>query len=101
MPDPDNNDKPTLELHIDHTQLEPGEDPPVFTFPKTEKVGEAASEAAEELGFSDEGATYTFSFKGETLDRDRPLVSFDLEDGDVVVLTDLGRAVSAEQVQWP
>lgn len=85
-------DKQTLELKVEHAQLEPGSDPPTFSFPKTAKVGDAASEAAAKLGFSAQG-TYTFSFKGETLDRNRPLVSYGLKDGDVVILTDLGRAV--------
>ncbi len=83
---------PTITLKVEHTQLEPGDDPPVFTFPQQTKVGDAATQAAGELGFSPDG-TYTFSHEGKTLERIRTLVSFGLQDGDVVILTDFGRAV--------
>jgi len=85
-------DKQDIELLVEHARLEPGQDPPKISFPKTMKVSEAATQAATKLGFAAEG-TYTFSFKGETLDRQRPLVSYGLKDGDTVILTDIGRAV--------
>ena len=87
------SEKQNLELVVEHARLEPGQDPPTLTFPKTMKVGEAATAAATKLGFAPEG-TYTFSFRGETLERSRPLVSYGLEDGDTVILTDIGRAVA-------
>jgi hypothetical protein len=87
------SEKQNLDLIVEHARLEPGQDPPTLTFLKTTKIGEAATTAATKLGFSPEG-TYTFSFRGETLERNRPLVSYGLKDGDTVVLTDIGRAVA-------
>jgi len=85
-------EKHEIDLLIDHVQLEPGQQPPKVSFEKTSKVGDAAMLAAIHLGYSPQG-TYTFAYKGETLDRNRPLVSYGLKDGDLVVLTDIGRAV--------
>lgn len=90
--DASNEDKKTLDLVVEHGRLEPGQDPPTFSFGKTVKVGDAATQAATTLGYSADG-TYTFSAKGETLDRSKPLAAYHLKDGDVVVLTDFGRAV--------
>lgn len=89
---PGNADEKTIDLVVEHARLEPGQEPPTFTFEKTTKVGDAAKHAATTLGFAADG-TYTFSFNGETLDREKPLVSYHLKDGDVVILTDIGRAV--------
>lgn len=81
-----------ITLVVEHARLEPGAPAPRLTFPKTTKVGDAAKTAATTLGYAPDG-TYTFSSKGETLDRERPLVGYQLKDGDLVILTDIGRAV--------
>lgn len=67
-------------------------EPTEFTFPKTEKVGDAADTAAEQLGF--QGQLVTFQNKDDrVLDRDKPLVAEHVEDGDELELVDIGGGV--------
>lgn len=82
----------SITLLVDYSKLPPGEKPPRFTFAADSRVGEDATKAAIDLGYSKEG-TYTFSFNGKTLDRNHTLESYHLKDGDTVLLTDIGKAV--------
>lgn len=67
-------------------------EPTDFTFPKTQKVGEAADRAAGELGFH--GQIVTFQNKDDrVLDREKPLVAEKVENGDELELVDIGGGV--------
>ncbi len=85
-----NPDKQALTLKVRHQRLKPGEEPPSFDFPKTMTVGAAAAQAATQLGYTGPPDTFTFEFNGTVLERNRPLVSYHLKDGDTVTLTSLG-----------
>jgi hypothetical protein len=64
-----------------------------FTWPKTKKVGEAATEAALAFGYP-AGATVSFQNAGKSvLDRDKPLVAEHVKDGDSLEIVDVGGGV--------
>jgi hypothetical protein len=67
-------------------------EPTEFTFSKTDKVGDAAGTAAQQLGF--QGQLVTFQDKNDrVLDRDKPLVAEHVEEGDELELVDIGGGV--------
>ena len=66
-----------------------------IAFPKTTKVQEVINAVVEHFGFSKEGK-YQLHLKNkpdEPLEPQRPLVSYGIKDGDILVFTDLGVAV--------
>ena len=56
------------------------------------KVGDAAAEAAEQLGFTGNNPTF-MNASAEILDRSRPLVAEKVAYGDVLELVDVGGGV--------
>lgn len=62
-----------------------------FTFPKQIKVQDAANQAAVALGYP-AGNTYALCRVDprEELAGERPLVSYHIHDGDILVLSDTG-----------
>lgn len=66
-------------------------EPRTFTFPKTERVGDAARTAATDFGYS--GGNPTFAKAGKVLDRDKPLVAEGVREGDELELVDAGGGV--------
>ncbi len=89
-PKPDEKpDGATLTLTVySPTDTEPKE----FTWYRKTTVGEAADEAAASFGY--EGGTPSLQIEdGTVLDRDKPLVSALLKDGDVVEIVDVGGGV--------
>lgn len=70
-------------------------DPRTFTWAKTTKVADAASEAASAFGY--EAGTPTFrNGEGRVLDRNKPLVAEHVNDGDRLELVDIGGGVSSD-----
>lgn len=67
-------------------------DAKTFTWKKTTKVGEAATEAADAFGYAE--GTPTFQKGEEILDRNKPLVAEGVVDGDVLELVDFGGGVT-------
>lgn len=65
-----------------------GDDPREFPFPQQTKVGEAAQEAADDFGLT--GSNPTFVHDGTPLERNRPLVSYDLDGATVTLSTNDG-----------
>jgi hypothetical protein len=65
-----------------------------FTFEKTTKVQEVIAAAAAALGYPPQG-NYSLVrvTSGDVLDGQRPLVSFHIEDGEVLVLSETGSGV--------
>lgn len=63
------------------------------TFEKTAKVQEVIDAVVEHFGFASNGNYQLQTEDGEVLKPQRPLVSYKIEDGDVLVFTDLGGAV--------
>jgi hypothetical protein len=64
-------------------------------FPKTAKIAEVIAAVIQHFNFNSEGK-YELNTENDPdnpLDPNRPLVSFGLKDGDVLVFTDLGVAV--------
>ena len=65
-----------------------------FTFPQQTKVQDAANQAAVALGYPSGGNYALFRFAtNEELDGQRPLVSYQIEDGEVLSLSDTGTGV--------
>lgn len=65
-----------------------------FTFDKTTKVQQVITTAAAALGYPPQGNYSLVRVKnGEVLDAQRPLVSFHIEDGEVLVLSETGSGV--------
>lgn len=65
-----------------------------FTFPQQTKAQDAANEAAVALGYPPGGAYVLVRLKtGEELDGQRPLVSFQIEDGETLALSETGSGV--------
>ena len=65
-----------------------------FTFPQQTKVQDAAKQAALALGYPDNGNYALFRFAtNEELDGQRPLVSYQIKDGEVLSLLDTGSGV--------
>jgi hypothetical protein len=86
MPANDN----TLEIKIQSTR-----GTKEFSFPKTGKVAEVIAQAILAFGFAS-GDTFELMFAanlGEPLQPERPLVSYGMEDGVVLVLTAIGTGV--------
>ncbi len=68
------------------------DNPRSFAWPKTMKVEDAAAEAAAAFGY--EPGTHTFTnTDGDALDRNKPLVTAGVEDGDELDLVDVGGGV--------
>ncbi|MEO9475100.1 MAG: EsaB/YukD family protein [Cyclobacteriaceae bacterium] len=64
-------------------------------FPKTSKVSDVIKAIVDHFGFSSEGK-YELRLDvnpNEALDPNRPLVSYGVKDGDVLVFIDFGQAV--------
>ena len=64
-------------------------------FPKTTKIAAVIAAVVQHFNFNSEGK-YELNTENDPdnpLDPNRPLVSFGLKDGDVLVFTDLGVAV--------
>ncbi|SFG26947.1 hypothetical protein [Streptomyces mirabilis] len=67
-------------------------DPKTFHFPRAETVGAAATEAAQQFGYT--GGTPSFqNSKGEVLNRDLSLVAAHVHKGDTLELVDVGGGV--------
>ncbi len=65
-----------------------------FTFPKQTKVQDAANQAAVELGYSAGGNYSLVRLKdGQELEGQRPLVSYHIEDGETLALSETGSGV--------
>ena len=65
------------------------------TFPKTAKVSDVIQAVIQHFGFAT-GGKYELRLESDPntiLKPERPLVSFGIKDGDVLVFTDLGVAV--------
>jgi hypothetical protein len=81
----------------DHTitiTIQSGRGSREFTFSQQTKAQDAASEAAVALGYPAGGAYVLVRLKtNEELDGQRPLVSFHLEDGETVALSETGSGV--------
>src|SRR5258705_1503230 len=66
-------------------------DPKTFTWPKTMRVGDAASEAAIAFGYV--GGNPALQKDNEILDSKKPLVAAGVRDGDTLELVDGGGGV--------
>jgi hypothetical protein len=66
-----------------------------FSFPKQNKVSDVISQAISAFGFAsgDNFELMLASNTSEALNPERPLVSFNLEDGAVLILTATGSGV--------
>jgi len=65
-----------------------------FTFPQQTKAHDAANEAAVALGYPPGGAYVLVRLKtGEELEAERPLVSYHIEDGETLALSETGSGV--------
>ena len=84
-----NNDK-TLEVKIQSTRGTKD-----FSFLKTAKVSEATAQAVSAFGFAqgDKFELVLATNPGEPLQPERPLVSYHVEDGTVLILTAIGGGV--------
>lgn len=83
------NDNHTITVTI-QSGLGSGE----FTFPKQTKVKDAAEHAAVELGYPPGGNYSLVRLKdGQELDGERTLVSYHIEDGEILALSDTGTGV--------
>lgn len=90
MSKPDEHGAPTITVTV-FSPKEP--DGRKFTWPKTKKVGEAASEAAQAFGYPP-GSTVSFqNADKKVLDRDKPLVAEHVKDGDSLEIVDIGGGV--------
>lgn len=86
------NDKKTIELII-KTPLGDWTD---ASFDKTTKVMDVITATLDKFPKLDKQGQYELCKQtdlNEVLEPDRPLVSYGIKDGDVLILTDLGRAV--------
>lgn len=63
------------------------------TFAKMVKVSEIIDATKQHFGFSQEGDYQLKLSNGETMKNERPLVSYNLKDGDHLTFVDLGVAV--------
>lgn len=61
-------------------------------FDKTTKVEQVIAKAVDHFGFP-KGSKYDLSLNNKIMKPQRNLVSYDVKDGDVLVLTELGVAV--------
>ena len=70
-------------------------EPRKFTWPKTEKVGDAARQAATDFGYAggNPGFLLISAEPKRMLDNNKPLVAEHLKDGDEVEITDTGGGV--------
>jgi hypothetical protein len=66
-------------------------EPRDFTFPKTEKVGDAARQVADAFGYA--GGNPTLAKGDRILDRQKPLVAEGVDNGDELELVDAGSGV--------
>jgi hypothetical protein len=63
-----------------------------FTFQQQTKVEDAARQAATALGYPADGS-YALVYNGEELAGQRPLVSYQIEDGATLILSATGSGV--------
>lgn len=64
------------------------------TFPQQTKVQEVINRAAAELGYPAGGAYALVRLKtGEELEHQRPLISYHIEDGEILALSETGSGV--------
>ncbi len=66
----------------------------VLSFPKQTKIDEVTKKAASDLGYP-EGGKYVLvrQTTGETLDPNRPIVSYQINDREILVLSEDGSGV--------
>lgn len=79
----------------DHTitvTIQSGRGSQTFTFPQQIKVADATHQAAIALGYPADGS-YALVYNGEELAGQRPLVSYHIEDGAILVLSAVGSGV--------
>ena len=90
MSKPEEHGAPTIIITVFSPKESEGKE---FTFPKTKKVGEAATEAALAFGYA-AGSTVSFqNADKKVLDRDKPLVAEHVKDGDSLDIVDVGGGV--------
>jgi hypothetical protein len=90
MSKPEEHGAPTITITVFSPKESEGKE---FTFPKTKKVGEAATEAALAFGYA-AGSTVSFqNIDKKVLDRDKPLVAEHVKDGDSLDIVDVGGGV--------
>lgn len=79
----------------DHTitvTIQSGRGSQTFTFPQQTKVADAAHQAAIALGYPADGS-YALVYNNEELAGQRPLVSYHIEDGAILILSATGSGV--------
>lgn len=64
-----------------------------FTFRRSERVGAAARTAADAFGYQPDGNPTFATGEGVVLDRDKPLASTHVRNGDELELVDVGGGV--------
>lgn len=64
-----------------------------FTFQRSERVGATARVAADAFGYQPDGNPTFATGEGVVLDRDKPLASARVRDGDELELVDVGGGV--------
>ena len=63
------------------------------TFAKTTKGAEIIDSVKQQFGYSQEGTYQLALTGGETMNPERPIISYQLKDGDHLIFVDLGAAV--------
>jgi hypothetical protein len=86
---PDKPDKNDLTVRVFAPRFP---EPRTFTWPKTEKTGDAAREAANAFGYTGGNPALQNASK-EVLDNKKPLVANGVRDGDTLELVDSGGGV--------
>lgn len=72
--------------------IQSGRGSQTFTFPQQTKVADAAHQAAVALGYPADGS-YALVYNDEELAGQRPLVSYRIQDGVVLILSATGSGV--------
>ncbi len=82
------------EKHTITVTVKSGRGSKEFTFPQQTKAGDAALQAAHELGYPANGNYVLVRLKDQQeLDGQRPLVSYQIEDGETLALSEIGTGV--------
>ena len=80
--------------HVITVVVQSGRGSKEFTFPQETKAQDAANEAAVALGYPPGGAYVLVRLKtGEELEGERPLVSYHIENGETLALSETGSGV--------